>query len=385
MLVATFNATTGWAGRQITWMDEQFILDGHGAVTAADVMGYDALGQLDWPSGEMRSWAAARLSWEEAVRAAAVPAQPTEPAEAGAAFGGSAAQPTEPAAAGAVFGGSAAQPAGSEPAYSPTEAGPLLTPPAAGSTGTIGATAPVGPVDAPDEPEPTMSEAAGESDIAPAAEATVTDEPAADAPATDAPASDAPALAPVGVEHVGEEPVEAAAQAAASDDAAAAAEPAAQTADGIRDVLAPGGDIQEVVGSAPFQEALGAIIGAQSGTTADVEKWAHLIPEPDNPWDRYAVAVYIDGRKIGYLPRETSAAYASILGRLWTDSRGRAVCRAVVSGGWLRVQSQVGSVTTVDEGQIGVRLALAAPQRFEQTTALPRLTAEELANGPEPI
>jgi hypothetical protein len=64
MLVATFNATTGWAARQITWQDERFILEDHGVITAADVMAYDGQGQLDWPSEEMRGWAAARLSWE---------------------------------------------------------------------------------------------------------------------------------------------------------------------------------------------------------------------------------------------------------------------------------------------------------------------------------
>ena len=53
-----------------------------------------------------------------------------------------------------------------------------------------------------------------------------------------------------------------------------------------------------------------------------------LIPEPDNPWDRNAVAVYIDGRKVGYLPRETSAAYAALLSQLGEHSRPRRLpCR----------------------------------------------------------
>ena len=76
MIVATFNATTGWAGKNITWQDDRLVLDGHGVITAFDLMGYDGQGQLDWPSEEMRSWAAARYSWE---LAAATPAAAETP------------------------------------------------------------------------------------------------------------------------------------------------------------------------------------------------------------------------------------------------------------------------------------------------------------------
>ena len=118
---------------------------------------------------------------------------------------------------------------------------------------------------------------------------------------------------------------------------------------------------------------------------SELEKWAHLIPEPDNPWDRNAVAVYIDARKIGYLPRESSAAYAALLTQLWATSRARAVCRAVVTGGSYKVTTQAGSVAEVDDEQFGVKLALAAPQHFDVTRELRQLTAEELAEGPPPI
>lgn len=241
MLVATFNATTGWAGREVSWQDERFILDGHGAITAADVMEYDRQGHLDWPSEEMRSWAAARLSWEQAVAAPTQPVTPTQPIT-----------PTQPASE-------------------------------------------------------------------------------------------------------------------------------------VHDLLAPAGDIIEVVSTATYQEALAAIASGEPGAAQDVEKWAHLVPEPDNPWDRNAVAVYIDGRKVGYLPREHTAAYASLLTQVWTNYRGRAVCRAVVGGGRRQTTSQLGAVTQVDEEQHGVRLALATPEHFAGTHDMKMLTAEELAAGPPPI
>ena len=168
-------------------------------------------------------------------------------------------------------------------------------------------------------------------------------------------------------------------------EAAATAEPAPQPSDEVYDVLAPGGDIVELVGTAPYQEALQAIAGDTPESAPELEKWAHLIPEPDNPWDRNAVAIYIDARKIGYLPRESSAAYAALLTQLWAGSRARAVCRAVVTGGSYKVTTQAGSVAEVDEEQFGVKLALAAPQHFDVTRELRQLTAGELAEGPPPI
>ena len=341
MLVATFNATTGWAGRQITWQDDRFVLDGHGVIAAADVMHYDRQGHLDWPSEEMRSWAAARLSWEQAVTASAAvtPAAPQQvPTEAVA---------SEPVAAGQAAAGQAASEA--------TTAG----------TAVFGGSAAVQPGAAPAAADALASPAAAETV---ASELTPSELAAAEPAATEPPAGTAAAREP-----------------AAAAEAAAPAGPASEPTDQVRDVLVPGGDIVEVVGTAPYQEALETVAGGSAGSAPDVEKWAYLIPEPDNPWDRNAVAVYIDGRKVGYLPRESAGAYASLLGRLWAGSSSRGVCRAVVSGGWHHVQSQVGSVTSVEEGRLGVRLALAAPQHLDVAQDLKALTPEDLAAGPPPL
>ena len=61
-LVATFNSSTGWAGKTITFDEERFTLEGHGAVTAADLMQYDAQGYLAWASESMRGWVGARAA-----------------------------------------------------------------------------------------------------------------------------------------------------------------------------------------------------------------------------------------------------------------------------------------------------------------------------------
>jgi hypothetical protein len=166
---------------------------------------------------------------------------------------------------------------------------------------------------------------------------------------------------------------------------ALATEPVAQPADEVHDLLAPAGDIVDVVSTATYQEALAAAADAEPAAALHVEKWAHLVPEPDNPWDRTAVAVYIDARKVGYLPREHTAAYASLLGQIWANYRGRAVCRAVIGGGVTEVTSQLGAVTQTDGEQYGAKLALATPEHFAGTHDMKMLTAEELAAGPPPV
>lgn len=70
MLVATFGPTTGWAGREIIWDVDRFILVGHGAVPAAGVLDYDRLGQIVWAAPELRPWVAAVARWEAGGRPA---------------------------------------------------------------------------------------------------------------------------------------------------------------------------------------------------------------------------------------------------------------------------------------------------------------------------
>lgn len=48
MLIATFGPSTGWIGKTITYEDEQFVLEGHGPITAADVIEYERQGHLEF-------------------------------------------------------------------------------------------------------------------------------------------------------------------------------------------------------------------------------------------------------------------------------------------------------------------------------------------------
>ena len=56
MVIATFGPSTGWVGKKITFENDQFILEGHGPVSASDVMQYGQQGHLVWPNDGIRAW-----------------------------------------------------------------------------------------------------------------------------------------------------------------------------------------------------------------------------------------------------------------------------------------------------------------------------------------
>jgi len=62
MLIATFGPSTGWAGKTISFENEQFVLEGHGPITAANVVEYDRQGHLVWASEGTRGWVGARAA-----------------------------------------------------------------------------------------------------------------------------------------------------------------------------------------------------------------------------------------------------------------------------------------------------------------------------------
>lgn len=83
MLVATFGQTTGWAGKTITFDNGVFTLEGHGPVSASDVLTYDRQGHLAWAYDGLREWVEAQCQtvapaaplMGSAVRGAASPSK----------------------------------------------------------------------------------------------------------------------------------------------------------------------------------------------------------------------------------------------------------------------------------------------------------------------
>jgi hypothetical protein len=62
MPIATFAASTQWAGTGITWNGLDFVLEGHGPVAPQDVMHYDSQGWLVWADEGTRAWVGARAA-----------------------------------------------------------------------------------------------------------------------------------------------------------------------------------------------------------------------------------------------------------------------------------------------------------------------------------
>ena len=111
--------------------------------------------------------------------------------------------------------------------------------------------------------------------------------------------------------------------------------------------------VLEVVGESNYQDALARVSGGRTGDgPANPEQLAVLWPEPNNRYDKNAIAVKIEGRTVGYLSRENAVRYQPVA--RWADTHDRKVaCNATVIGGWDRGGS--------DKGSFGVVLRLGSP------------------------
>jgi hypothetical protein len=76
----------------------------------------------------------------------------------------------------------------------------------------------------------------------------------------------------------------------------------------LEPVILPGGESVEVVGDSYYQDALDAICGGKCEDGHQLMCRAELRPEPDNEYDKRAVGVYVDGRKVGHLNRADANA-----------------------------------------------------------------------------
>ncbi|RAZ83415.1 HIRAN domain-containing protein [Cereibacter johrii] len=103
----------------------------------------------------------------------------------------------------------------------------------------------------------------------------------------------------------------------------------------------------KAVGESYYADALEKICGRYTRYGTDLEVDAVLQREPDNPHDANAVAVLIDGLKVGHLPRDQAARVGYQMRSIGLTS---ARCAARIRGGWRTNQ--------YDEGGYGVSLAV---------------------------
>jgi len=109
-----------------------------------------------------------------------------------------------------------------------------------------------------------------------------------------------------------------------------------------------------VVGESHHEEVLAALAGGYSEKGVSLECAALLMPQPDNPYDPGAVAVFIRGHEVGYLARNVAPEFLQALASGGYD---RAASEAMIVGGWDRGGG--------DRGNFGVRLNACRPFRLE--------------------
>jgi len=114
----------------------------------------------------------------------------------------------------------------------------------------------------------------------------------------------------------------------------------------IADIIRGNGTFSlNVVGESHYQHALNRICGGKTDDGHNKNVSARLLPEPDNPYDSNAVAVYIDDDIVGYLDKQTAKRYKGILHESVIEK-----CPAIITGGWTRKNNS--------EGHYGVKLDL---------------------------
>lgn len=118
-----------------------------------------------------------------------------------------------------------------------------------------------------------------------------------------------------------------------------------------RPTISCGPILEDVVGEASYSSALVTLMS--SLTTAEAGGWlkrevvAELIPEPTNRYDRKAIRVDVGGATIGYVAREHTAEFHTLLEEL-EEADERATCRAQIVG---------------KDGRYGVKLRVSDPLR----------------------
>lgn len=118
----------------------------------------------------------------------------------------------------------------------------------------------------------------------------------------------------------------------------------------VPQITGPGYFDIEVVGESHYQKQFIKFCGGRCLDGHNLEARAHLFLDNDNQYDNQAVAVLLDGEKVGHLPRDVARDFrrAVIAGDLAAFQTFE--CAANIRGGWDRGGG--------DHGQFGIWLDL---------------------------
>lgn len=111
----------------------------------------------------------------------------------------------------------------------------------------------------------------------------------------------------------------------------------------------PGLYLVNVAGESFYPHSFAALCGPRGAEGVNIETRAQLTLQDDNPHDKHAVQVMIDGHPVGHLKREHARAFRRTV--RYGDLAVHEVfeCAAIICGGW---------VNESGEGNYGVRLDL---------------------------
>lgn len=117
-------------------------------------------------------------------------------------------------------------------------------------------------------------------------------------------------------------------------------------------VVLEGDDLVRVVGTSHHQDALLDLGGRAGDEEIRLEKVAIFVPEPDNPHDPNAIAIHVDGRRVGYLSRGENRRWLDVVNGVQVG------CEAMIAGrartGALGVFLRLPTPTEA-RAQIGIR------------------------------
>jgi hypothetical protein len=97
----------------------------------------------------------------------------------------------------------------------------------------------------------------------------------------------------------------------------------------------PWGSMVQVVGESHYEQSFLAICGPPTFDGYRMDCLAELRPQPNNPYDPAAVAVFINGLQVGHLSREDARRYGPVVHEA-LRTHGQATCYAAILGGWDR-------------------------------------------------
>jgi hypothetical protein len=146
-----------------------------------------------------------------------------------------------------------------------------------------------------------------------------------------------------------------------------------RSADGSRALVLDGDEDLEVVGESFHQDSLWGLVGGRGDPSPHVSKdiIAVLTAEPDNPYDNHAVAVSINGLKVGHLSREDARLYQPGLLALERKHGGPVALRGAIVGGGIREDGP---------GRLGVFLDFD-PEDFGVPRSAPPVSEPRMRTG----